>query len=52
VAEIEYLHKNFDIKEFWIKDFTFAVNKKHALNFFKICFISKNLDLSWSLSPA
>ncbi len=46
VAEIEYLNKNFGIKEFWIKDFTFAVNKKHALNFLNLL-ISKNLDLSW-----
>ena len=46
VAEIEYLNQNFGIKEFWIKDFTFAVNKKHAINFLNQL-IGKNLDLSW-----
>ena len=46
VAEIEYLHKNFGIKEFWFKDFTFAVNKKQTTEFLNLL-ISKNLDLSW-----
>lgn len=46
VAEIEYLHRKFKIKEFWIKDFTFAVNKKQTREFL-LQLISKNMKLSW-----
>jgi len=46
VGEIEYLHKQFGIKEFWIKDFTFAVNKEQTRKFLTLL-LEKKMNLSW-----
>ncbi|MDI6784746.1 MAG: radical SAM protein, partial [bacterium] len=46
IAELQFLKEKFGIREAWVKDLTFAANRKHAVEFCTAMMASK-LDYSW-----
>jgi radical SAM superfamily enzyme YgiQ (UPF0313 family) len=46
VTELEFLQENFGIREAWVKDLTFAANRKHAAAFCT-AMIQSNLNYGW-----